>query len=221
MKSFAVIALLLATLHFSFAQNFEGVLEAKTTTTATKEKAEVKWFVKNGSSRIEISGVADGKNTGAVLIFQQQNNTLYLLSNIGGQDAAFPIPQDSLKAVQKSANTLAVKMEGTKKVAGYDCYFVKIQSAEGYSECWVSNAVQLSPESFPLVLRSKGIIGSLQANGIKGIPLEVISRNSAGETVFSFQITNILPQAVNDAQFQLPANVQSGEELLKKSVKAE
>lgn len=221
MKSLAIITFLLAALHVSFAQTFEGVIEAKTSTTATSEKADVKWYVKNGNSRIEITGTADGKNTGAVLIFQKSNNQLYLLSNIGGQEAAFVIPQDSLRAVQKNANTLAVKMEGTKKVAGHVCYLVKIQSPDGYSECWVSDAVQLSPENFPPALRSKGIIGSLKANGIKGIPLEVTSYNSAGETEFSFQITNIIPQAVSDAQFQLPANAQSGEELLKKSVKAE
>lgn len=221
MKAFAIITFLLTSLTVSFGQTFEGVLEAKTTTTATKEKADVKWFVKNGNSRIEITGTAEGKSTEAVLIFQKSNNQLYLLSNMGGQDAVFTIPQDSLRPALKNTNTLALKMDGTKKVAGHLCYPVKIQSPEGYSECWVTDAVQLSSENFPPALRTKGIIGSLKANGIKGIPLEVTSYNSAGETEFTFQITSILPQAVNDAQFQLPANAQSGEELLKKSVKAE
>lgn len=209
------------TVVFSFAQTFEGVIEATTSTKATKENATVKWYLKNGNSRMEITGVADGKPTNSTLLFQKSNNQLYLLSNIGGKEAAFAIPQDSLKVVQKNTNTLAVKMEGTKKVAGHVCYLVKIQSPDGYSECWVTDAVQLSTENFPPALRSKGIIGSLKANGIKGIPLEVVSYNSAGETEFSFQITSILPLAVSDAQFQLPANAQSGEELLKKSVKAE
>ncbi len=209
------------TVAFSFAQTFEGVIEATTSTKATKENAVVKWFVKNGSSRMEITGTADGKQTNATLLFQKSNAQLYLLSEMNGEKAVFIVPQDSLKIVAKNVSTIVTKTEGKKSVAGYNCYLVKIQSPEGTSECWVSDEVKLSAESFPPSLRSKGIIGSMQSNGITALPLEVISKDNGGEVQYSFTVKSITAQSVPDAQFQLPADVQSGEELLKKSMKAE
>ncbi len=64
------------TVVFSFAQTFEGVIEATTSTKATKENATVKWYLKNGNSRMEITGVADGKPTNSTLLFQKSNNHL-------------------------------------------------------------------------------------------------------------------------------------------------
>lgn len=205
----------------SFAQSFEGVIEASTFTQASKENASVKWYVKNGNSRMEITGVADGKTTNSTLLFQKSNTQFYLLSEISGKKAAFAIPQDSISAMVKSLNMRAVKTEATKTIAGSKCYLVNLESAEGTTECWVSDEVKVAAESFPPSLRSKGILGVLKSNGITALPLDVTSRNAGGEVVYSFSIKSITPMALNESLFSLPADAEKGEELLKKSIQAE
>src|SRR5688572_17821265 len=108
MKSILTLLVLLGTVVLSFAQTFEGVIEATTTTKATKEEAAVKWYVKDGNSRMEIKGTADGKPTNATLLFQKGSGKFYLLSVMDGKEVVFPVAMDSIKAASQT-NVIAVK----------------------------------------------------------------------------------------------------------------
>ena len=201
--------------------SFEGVLEVATYTLENNDEALVKWYAKNGHNRMEVKGTAGGNSYSTTLLFRKNETQMNLLTEIGGQKAIYTVPQSSLEQAIPTAGTRVSETSESKKIAGYDARLYKIETIEGLAECWVSFDAKISSLAFPPALQSKGIMGILTANGIKGLPLEVINRDAMDEIVYSFAVKNISTQTVSESLFETPAGYQSGEELLQKSFKVE
>ena len=199
---------------------FEGVIEASTYTKVTNDEANVKWFLKDGNSRLDISGTTNNRPYSNTLLFRKGDNSLYMYGGTGENKSLFKVPQDSITTT-KLANA-SVSITGRKKnIAGYVSYFVKIESPEGTTECWVTDELSLEPESFPPSLRSKGVIGIIKTNGLTGIPVAVISRDTNGEIHYSFEIKSVTAKSLDVALFEVPVGYQKGEEQIKKSLQVE
>ena len=204
-----------------YGQSFEGVIEATTYTKSTKEDATVIWYVKDGNSKIEVSGTADGKSFNTTLLFKKNDPELHILTEINGSKAVYNVPQSAVSQAPGFSSETTAKIDKQKSIAGYSCFQVKIEFIDGSAECWVSSDLDINSESLPPSLHSVGIIGALKANGIFGMPLEAEKKNNIGEIEYSFQVKNITSQNLSESLFSLPTEYQSGEELLKKSVKVE
>ena len=222
MKKATSITFIFLAITFATAQSsFEGILEFSTTTKATQEASEVKWHSKDGSNRLDLSGVMEGGNYSMTLLFRKGDPMMYLFSGEGESKTLFTVPQDSVGDAANHKGARVTKVEGKKNIAGYDCYLVKIETPEGITECWVSNEVAIGAENFPPSLRSKGVLGTLRKNGISGIPLDVISRDGDGEIAFSFSIKKITAQTLDAGLFVVPSGYKDGEEWIKQSIKVE
>lgn len=202
----------------SVAQSFEGVIDFETYIKATEDNASVKWFFQDGSSRFEMKGNAKNVPYEATFLFPASNKQLYMLAKVGDDDAVFPVDQSSVSK-ESLTNPVIVKTNEKKTVSGYDCYLLKVSSVEGVAECWVSDELNISIDNLPPSIRAKGVYTALSANGFDNIPLGMASKDSSGSVQYSFTMTNITPKALDASLFAVPAGYQSGEELIRKSIK--
>jgi len=198
------------------AQSFEGIVELNTTNSEAKDYSQVKWMLKDGNHKLEVTGTADGKAYKTNIFFLKNNSNVHIITNIDGQTAKYSVPVSSLHTDDN--NGIATKTGESKKIMGFISYKYQILTQKGVTTCWVSNNTGLDLKSFPPTLLSKGVIGILAQNGISGVPLEILSRNQAGEIVYSQIVTSISTTSVNDNQFTVPTDAQSGEELFKNSI---
>ncbi len=200
------------------AQSFEGVIDFETYTKATEDHASVKWFLKDGSSRLEIKGNAGSVPYEATFLFPASDTQLYMLTKMGDEDAVFPVDQSSVSR-EMLANPIISRTGDRKTIAGYNCYLLNISSAEGLTECWVSDEMKIGIDNLPPSIRAKGVYSALSAKGYSGIPLGIASKDLSGAVNYSFEIKSIFSKSFDTKLFEVPAGYKSGEELIKKSIK--
>lgn len=199
------------------AQSFEGVIDFETYTKATNDNASVKWFLKEGSSRLEIKGNAGSAPYEATFLFPASDKQLYMLAKMGDEDAVFPVDLNSVSK-EMLTNPVITRTGDKKTIAGYSCYLLNITSAEGLTECWVSDEMKTGIDNLPPSIRAKGVYSALSAKGYTGIPLGIASKDLSGVVSYSFEIKSIAPKSVDARLFEVPAGYKSGEELIKKSI---
>ena len=194
----------------TLAQSFQGVIEMRTTSIDQEETSNVKWYIKNGSSKMVIDANVKGVSMKYAVVFKKGDPDAHIIMD----NAVNNVPASQLTGkteLQVGVSGAAIGV-GKKEVAGYAC--TSVINNKGQVTAWVSDKTGVTADDLPELMRSQGMINVLISLGVKGIPLEVTQYNDKGEVKMTQTITSIRSTSVSDSEFNT-ANMRSLEENIK------
>ncbi|MEX2589871.1 MAG: DUF4412 domain-containing protein [Chitinophagales bacterium] len=194
----------------SIAQKpFEGIIDMTTVNNEIQEKADIKWYIKNGNHRLEYSGTKAGESYSYIFLIAAGNNLMQMLSDADGKKVVYEIPQDAItNSIKPGYGSEIQKTDDTKLVSGYSAIKMKVESPDKISTVWVSDKTPINMHDMPAILLSSSVLKNLKEKGINAIPLEINSTNTGGNLLYSQKITSIKKQSVSDDKFKVPAEYQ-------------
>ncbi|MEZ4951496.1 MAG: DUF4412 domain-containing protein [Saprospiraceae bacterium] len=168
----------------TFAQNFEGVIKIKSTSTSGINGT---FYVKGDMVRSEVS--QEGQDV--VMISNNATGEVTVLNNQNGNKTASKmnvndLPPQMRAYGSKPAETTFTVTNEQKKVNGYDCYKVIGKGNGQESEAWVTKALKIDLNK--LVPGNQGMNGNALgtwSNDKKtgGFPVQITTRDTSGGTV--------------------------------------
>lgn len=211
------VALCLAALP---ALAFEGVIETKMTYnrgkidgapegTPSSMSGSGVITLKGLNSRMEQHMTMPGMGGGKTVVIHRADDpkTTYILNDASKTYSKHTAENDD----DSEASKWTVKKLGKDTVAGRSTEHVQVQRAGGSDnlEVWIDkNLVSAGDleKAFNAGGRGQsGWWGALRKEGVAGIPLKVISRNSKGESGVTWEATSVKSQSVPDSAFAIPA----------------
>lgn len=196
--------------------SFEGVIELKTFNKEVKENANIKWYVKEGDHKLEVSGSSEGYTYDYSILLKKNDPNLKMISKQNGQVLVYDVPPSS-KETQTLNSPELVRENESKTIAGYKCNKIKIVTPESTSTCWVTNELNLPVRKFPEWLKSNPVYQVLVQNQVSGFPMQIETISSGGELLYSVKVEKVVPSKLNASEFELPANYIDGEKAIKES----
>lgn len=191
-------------------ESFEGVIDMTTINNEMQEKAEIRWYIKNGNHRLEYSGTKAGESYSYVFLISQGSNLMQMLSEADGKKVVYEIPKNAItNSIPASYGATMDKTDATKLISGFAAYMIKVEAPEKISTVWASEKTPLSMNDMPAILMNNSVLKEMKAKGINAIPLEITSTNTGGNLLYSQKITSIQKQSLSDDLFEVPAEYQS------------
>jgi hypothetical protein len=168
---------------------FEGVITMTTTNTAIKETAEVTWYLKGESSRMDIRSMADGMASDYALIADAKGTDMVSKGHVT------PIAQKELR----TANATMTLLDESKghKVNGYDC--IKRTYTDGTDDItyWLTSALPIGFKDLPMLLRRN--MPRLEDNLF---PVKMEKRDASGTVLLTQDLRTLTPTAVPATRFE-------------------
>jgi hypothetical protein len=199
---------------------FEGVIETKMTLNRGKMEGAPEGTpssiagngtitVKGLNSRMEQQMAMPGMGGGKTVVIHRADDpkTTYILNEGSKTYSKHTVEKDD----DSESSKWTVKKLGKDTVAGRSTEHVQVQRAGGGDvlEVWIDkNLVSAGDleKAFNAGGRGQsGWWGALRKEGVAGVPLKVISRNSKGETTVTWEATSVKSQPVADSTFAIPA----------------
>lgn len=202
---------------------FEGVIETKMTMNRGKMEGAPEGtpssatgtgtiLVKGLNSRMEQQMAMPGMGgSGKTVVIHRADepNTTYMLHE--ANKTYSKLTSEKGDRDESGGSKWTVKKLGKDTVAGRSTEHVQVQregSGEGM-EVWIDKNLVSSGDlekAFAAGDRGEGGWWSaLKKEGVAGIPLKVVSRNSRGETGVTWEATSVKAQSVPDSAFKIPA----------------
>ena len=213
------VALCLAALP---ALAFEGVIETKMTMNRSKMDGAPEGTpsslsgsgvitVKGLNSRMEQQMSMPGMGGGKTVVIHRADDpkTTYILNDANKTYSKHTAEKDD----DSEASKWTVKKLGKDTVAGRSTEHVQVQRAGGGDtlEVWIDkNLVSAGDleKAFNAGGRGQsGWWGALRKEGVAGVPLKVISKNSKGEPGVTWEATSVKSQSVPDSTFAIPGRL--------------
>lgn len=200
---------------------FEGVIETKMTMnrgaahdpTAGSGPSTVSGSglitVKGLSSRMEQQMAMPGMGSGKTIVIHRADdpNTTIILN-----DASKTYSKHTIEKNDESEGAKwTVKKLGKDTVAGRSTEHVQVSRQDGQDqlEVWIDkNLVSAGDLEKAFNAGGRGQSGwwaALRKEGVAGVPLRVLSKNSKGETTVTWEATSVKAQSVPDSAFAIPA----------------
>lgn len=202
----SILFILLLTLNAFAQEAFEGIIDMTTINNEMQEKAEIKWYIKNGNHRLDYSGRKGDESYSYTFLINSGNNLMQMLSEIDGKKVVYEIPQNAItNSIQPGYGSEVQRTDESKLVLGYSATKIKVESPDKISTVWVSDKAPINLKDMPAILLSSSVLKNLKESGIEAIPLEINSTNTGGNLVYSQKITSIQKQGLSDDKFKVPA----------------
>lgn len=211
-----VAIMVLATFSLS-AQSFEGVITMSTTNAANGEKAQMEWLTSNGNHKMIINGTADGMSVNYAILFMKGSTDANMLTEVAGEQVLFNIPASSFQGQGLSLSAPAVSKGGQADVSGFTTTKYTLEGAEGSINVWVTPQIPFNTDELPAVINKGGILGTLKANNISGMPVKVVAFDANGQQLYSQTITSVAAKPIDASEFTL-SGYGDGPEKIKSSV---
>lgn len=200
---------------------FEGVIETKMTMNRSKADGDPGGAgsnsisgsgvitVKGLNSRMEQQMSMPGMGGGKMIVIHRADDpkTTYILNDGSKTYSKHTVEKDDDAEVSK----WTVKRLGKDTVAGRSTEHVLVQK-EGGSEAldvWIDKGLVSAGDlekAFNAGGRGQsGWWGALRKEGVAGVPLKVVSKNSKGEPTVTWEATSVKSQSVPDSAFAIPS----------------
>lgn len=191
-------------------ESFEGIVGMTTINNEMQEKADIKWYIKNGNHRLEYTGSKAGESYSYVFLIPQGSNLMQMLSDADGKKVVYDIPKNAItNGIQTNYGSTLEKTDASKLISGFAAYKIKVEAPDRISTVWASDKTPLSMNDMPAILLNNSVLKQMQEQGIIAIPLEITSTNTGGSLLYSQKITSIQKQSLSDDLFEVPAEYQS------------
>jgi len=178
----------------SFAQVFEGVIRLETENTEAQEKSSITWYIKGQRHRMDYSMSTQQGSVDMRLYMEPNSGSVTLVS--GGNKQTVDI-----SAMQQSPYLdniiLVAPQQETKDVAGFQAQKYVAKGTNSSIDLFITTQLAIS---MPPVFSAKGIWKALQENGIKGLPLEMVAKNTQGNVVFTQRVISVENRTVSESE---------------------
>lgn len=214
----AIVALMVMVSFSVSAQSFEGVINMSTTNADKGEKAQMEWLTSNGNHKMLINGTADdGLSVNYALLFLSGSTSASMLTEVGGEKVMFDIPASSFQGQGLNISSPAVSKSGDANVNGFTATKYELEGAEGHISVWVSNQIPFTTDQLPAVMNKGGLLSTLKANNITGMPVKIVATDANGKQLYSQTITSVTAKPISASEFTL-SGYGNGPEKMKEAV---
>lgn len=191
-------------------ESFEGVVGMTTINNEMQEKADIKWFIKNGNHRLEYSGSKAGESYSYIFLISQGSNLMQMFSEADEKKVVYDIPKNAISnGIQTNYGSTLEKTDASKLISGFAAYKIKVEAPDRISTVWASDKTPLNMNDMPAILLNNSVLKQMQEKSINAIPLEITSTNTGGSLLYSQKITSIQKQSLSDNLFKVPADYQT------------
>ncbi len=174
--------------NLSMAQNFEGVINMKTTNEVMKETASLTWYLKGTKSRMEISSQA-GEHSSEYAIISDEKGL-----DMVAEGQVTPIDKSALDLGLSNVTLLSEK-EGVQ-MNGYACKQAVYFDGKSQTTYWLTDALSLTFTDIPSILRR-----NMPNIDSKGFPVRMVKRNAEGKVVLTQEVVSAQVSKVEDSKF--------------------
>ncbi|MCF8459478.1 MAG: DUF4412 domain-containing protein [Flavobacteriales bacterium] len=183
---YTVMVLMMANL--VMAQNFEGVINMKTTNEEMKEKATLTWYLKGDKSRMDISSQAGEISTDYTIISDEK-----------GLDM---VAEGHVTAINKTALDLGLPTvtllseKNAVQMNGYTCKQAVYFDGKSQTTYWLTDALGLTFNDIPAIIRRN--MPTIDSNGF---PVRMEKRNAEGKVILTQEVVSTQAAKVEDSKF--------------------
>lgn len=170
------------------AQNFEGVIQLNTTNAEQQEEATVKWYLKDGNSRMDISSKAENYSADYSIISDKKGMDMV------SQGHVTPVPQVAMK-VDNVPQTLLSQEEGVQ-MNGYNCTKAVYFDGKNQTTYWLTNDLPISFSDIPFVIQR-----NMPKIKSTGFPIKMEKKSPDGAIILSQDVTSVKATSVSDSKF--------------------
>lgn len=171
-----------------FAQNFEGVIQLNTTNAEQQEEATVKWYLKDGNSRMDISSKAENYSADYSIISDKKGMDMV------SQGHVTPVPQVAMK-VDNVPQTLLSQEEGVQ-MNGYNCTKAVYFDGKNQTTYWLTNDLPISFSDIPFFIQR-----NMPKIKSTGFPIKMEKKSPEGSILLSQDVTSVKEASVSDSKF--------------------
>ncbi|MCP4442226.1 MAG: DUF4412 domain-containing protein [Aureispira sp.] len=202
MKTVFYIYILLGISLSSFAQTFEGKITFSTADLTSKETAQVDYYT-NGSYGKMLFQTNNEFGSNQYEIYTESNGSKTYLAT--PSTSTYIDVSNHINGFDLYQNTIfAAKTGQTQSILGYTCEEVKLTTDQNQITIWVSTQLPFTKTDLSSPLAQSGIFEILNQWQIAGIPVKTEIKDKKGNLTSSQEITNIVIQAQNVSDLQLP-----------------
>lgn len=187
MKMICTLAMLMVA-NWSMAQNFEGVINMKTSNEVMKETAALTWYLKGDKSRLDIASQADGHSTQYAIISDEKGLDMVAEGHVTAIDKA-------ALDLGLSAITLISEKNGVQ-MNGFACKQAVYFDGKSQTTYWLTDALGLTFNDIPSIIRRN--MPSIDSNGF---PVRMEKRNAEGKVVLTQEVVSVTATKVDDSKF--------------------
>ncbi|MCW5908218.1 MAG: DUF4412 domain-containing protein [Chitinophagales bacterium] len=185
----------------------------------SKTDITVSWYVSANRCKMKML-FGNGSQTSTTHFIPDITNAQLLTYNEspvveGAQKAYYKIPIDKV-SVSKDATVGRITVTKTgesKEIGGLNCEKILIKTDKHETEVWVSK--KFAPEFYKYYpfFRDHHALAGLSEEKLKGFPVESVTRDLSGKTISAYQFVSATETDFTEADFKVPADYKSPEEI--------
>jgi hypothetical protein len=182
---------------------------------------KVTWYVSETQCKMKME-FSDGKvNTVSWFIPDLTSNKLitYMEGNVPPsiQKTYFSIPVQTIEADKTmNASRVSVNRTGeTKTVSGIVCEKIIVKTNKYATEMWVTKDFKADFYKFYPFFQSSFELLGLSEERMQGVPLFSTMKDNSGKVLISYELVSVTQTELTPADFTVPAEYKSAEEIAK------
>lgn len=168
--------------------DFEGVITMTTTNTAVKDKASVKWYFKNGSSRMEFDSQAGEHHSQFTVISDSRG------MDIVAQGQVTSINEGKIAAEGASLRRVSEADAGT--VNGYACTAQVYTDGTNETTYWMASELPIKGTDMPRFLSK-----NMPTSTADGFPVKMEKRDAKGNILLTWDVVSVKTEKVSADKF--------------------
>lgn len=168
--------------------SFEGVLLMKTTNSEMKETADLIWYLKGESSRMEISSVADGHSSQYVIVADAKGMDMV------SQGHVTPISAKEMRSDNATITLLEESAGGM--VNGHVCTKRTYTDGKHDITYWLASGLSVRAQDLPVFLRR-----NMPRFDADLFPVKMEKRDVGGNVLITQDVLSIVPKTVDSGKF--------------------
>lgn len=189
------------------AQAFEGTFVAKYKQfNESGDKFDFHWTFKGNKCALKMEYTSKDIKTSTVFIPEVANRRFLTYMPSAADKLYYEIPLSSL--VGDTPKFQMQESAETKKILGMETKKFVFTSESQSCEVWVAQSVDIDWSPFTAFFKTAVDIQAMAANGIKGLPMEMILKDEKGVITQSYIVTSFNPQKVSDEMLAVPSGYQ-------------
>lgn len=221
MKRILITTLLSAILLTGFAEKGWVFTQKFESANAKGQNVTVSWYVTSQHCKMKMEFSDEKVKSVNWFIADAAHHQLLSYSEgavpAGAQKAFFAIPVQDIRA-DKSTEVSRVTVEATgetKNVSGLLCEKVLMKTNKNVTEMWVSKDFKPSFYQFYPFFQNSLELMALNEEKMQGFPVTSTTKDNSGKVVSAYQLISAQPSELSAADFQVPAEYKSVEEITK------
>lgn len=211
MKNIALIIVALFTAMQAWAIDGIVFTQKYTSTANAGANITVTWYVAEGKCKMKMEYADKNMNTTTYFIPDAASGAILTYTDgavpAGQKQTYYSVPLSSIEAnaTAKASRVKVVNTGETKTVSGLVCEKVKVFAADNETEMWVTKDFQANFYEFYKYFRNDFALLGLNEASIKGVPLEITTKDLSGNVLVSATSVSASKQNLSEDTFKVPA----------------